>query len=351
MARRELDAAQKAELEQKRQERVSQLQEELAKGIEAMMSGGGWAEWLEMARRFPQYSLRNQVLILRQNPNATQVAGYRAWQAMGRQVRRGERAIAVMAPIARTVTDDEAGRREGEERGRRIVGFKPSSVFDISQTDGPPLPCSGPAVQLRGAAPPGMWDSVAGFIIAHGFTVGESTVLGRADGVTRYPTREVLIKQGLPPAESAAALAHEAGHVALHAPAERPPAHCRGMVEVETESFAYVVSAEHGLDSQPTSFDYIAGWATEAARQRDCSTSQILTETAERVRQAVIGYLKHREGPSGHHPAMAYAVDMNRRLRSPGLPANRSGTIHHTAERHHTLIHRPQRPPSPGLAW
>lgn len=268
MARRELSASQKAELDQKRQERVSQLHEELAKGLEAMMTGGGWAEWLEMARRFPQYSLRNQVLILRQNPNANQVAGYRAWQAMGRQVRRGERAIAVMAPIARTVTDYEAAAlREGEDRGRRVVGFKPSSVFDISQTDGPPLPGSGPAVQLRGAAPLGMRDSITGFIMAHGFTVGESTDLGRAEGVTRYPTREVLIKQGLPPAESAAVLAHEAGHVALHAPAERPPAHCRGMVEVEAESFAYVVSAEHGLDSQPTSFDYIAGWATEAARQ------------------------------------------------------------------------------------
>lgn len=71
---------------------------------------------------------------VRQNPNATQVAGYRAWQAMGRQVRRGEKAIAVLAPVTRTLAaeDDSTGAVDDEKPGRRVVGFKPSAVFDIS---------------------------------------------------------------------------------------------------------------------------------------------------------------------------------------------------------------------------
>lgn len=353
MAGRGSSAAARAELDQKRQERISQLQAELVRGIEELLSGGGWVAWLEMSRRFHQYSLRNQILILRQNPTATQVAGYRAWQAMGRQVRRGEKAITVLAPITRTISDNETVPEPGErgERGRRIVGFKPSSVFDINQTDGPPLPGAAPAVRLQGAAPPQMWDSLTRFIGAHGFTVGESTDLGRADGVTRYPSREVLIKQGLPPAEAAAVLAHEAGHVALHAPSERPPAHCRGMVEVEAESFAYVVAAEHGLDSTPISFDYIAGWATEAGRQRDCPPAEIVTETAERVRQAVIVYLKHHQPPQEAHLAHKDAAAIDQGLVRSADPTPNRQTPAQRAERNRILPRRSSRPPSPGVGW
>src|SRR5436853_6691263 len=98
---------------------------------------------LTAAARFHHYSPANVLLILRQRPDATRVAGYRTWQQLGRQVRRGERGIAVLAPCTylRPADDDH-----NDESRRILRGFKVAHVFDISQTDGDPLPDIRPAL-------------------------------------------------------------------------------------------------------------------------------------------------------------------------------------------------------------
>jgi hypothetical protein len=89
-------------------------------------SEGAWEQALRVQARFHDYSFRNAALIAYQCPGATHVTGYRTWQQLGRQVRRSERGIRIVAPIVR---DDE------------IRGWRCVTVFDIRQTEGPPLPC------------------------------------------------------------------------------------------------------------------------------------------------------------------------------------------------------------------
>ncbi len=185
----------------------------------------------------------NTVLIWAQKPEATMVAGYRAWQAKGRQVRRGETAIKVFGPVTtREPKLDVQGRPIRDADGKplqdvRIVGVKPVSVFDVSQTDGDPLPEPPPATLLTGQAPPGLWAALQAFVEAQGYTVSRGDC-GEANGITMFDTRQVRVRADIDDAAAVKTLAHEAGHVLLHAPEARQPFACRGVIEVEAESVA-----------------------------------------------------------------------------------------------------------------
>ncbi len=261
---------------------------QLAERVGSMDSLESWGAWLRFANSFHRYSFNNTVLIWAQKPEATMVAGYRAWQAKGRQVRRGETAIKVFGPITRREPKlDAQGRPIRDADGQpvqqvRIIGVKPVSVFDVSQTDGDPLPEPPQARLLTGQAPPGLWDALQAFIEAQGFTVSRGDC-GDANGTTNYTTREVRVRADIDDAAAVKTLAHEAGHALLHAPEARQPFACRGVVEVEAESVAFMVTAAHGLDSSQYTFNYVAGWAHQATTPDGPSVEDIVKATGQRV--------------------------------------------------------------------
>src|SRR5438132_14266511 len=112
-----------------------EARERLAEAVAKLADSDTFAAWLRARAAFHDYSFGNVCLIVSQRPDASQVAGYRAWQALGRQVRKGERAIKILAPCVRKVEDKETG-----EQARRVVVFRAVNVFDVSQTEGEPLP-------------------------------------------------------------------------------------------------------------------------------------------------------------------------------------------------------------------
>jgi antirestriction protein ArdC len=116
------------------EQRHRQLLEQLHAEAETLRTTAGWQRWLKVASRFRKYSLNNQLLIAMQRPEATRVAGYKAWQELGRHVNKGERGIAILAPLTRRVDDDDGDSQ------RVLLGFKVVRVFDIAQTSGEPLP-------------------------------------------------------------------------------------------------------------------------------------------------------------------------------------------------------------------
>lgn len=352
MSRRPLTAEQQARVAEQREQRVQELQDQIQQGVTALISAQGWQQWLSFMSRFRQYSLRNQILILQQMPTATQVAGYKTWQAAGRQVRRGEKAIAVLGPMTRKLTDDN-GNLQLDDNGQPkigVFGFKALPVFDISQTDGPPPPIAPQAQQavLQGEAPEGMWQDLTEFIHSRGFTVGLTPTLGGPEGVTRFGPQEVLIVEGQPAAHAASVLAHEAGHVLMHQPAQDLAEFCRGVVEVEAESFAHVVAAEHGLDSSATSFDYLAGWAASAARARNCTPEDIIVETAERVRAAVITYLdRHTPATDAPHPVGAHTLQLRDRVEAALVQPLDAQTVARSPRQVHDRARRATPPVAP----
>ena len=136
MTRRRLTEERRLAADQARRETVEALHRQLAERVGSLDNRAEWEHYLAFARSFHQYSFGNRLLIMLQAPEATAVASYRAWQAKGYQVRRGEKAIRVLGPVTKRVPVlDDAGNQlldaEGKPReARKLVGVTPVSVFD-----------------------------------------------------------------------------------------------------------------------------------------------------------------------------------------------------------------------------
>ncbi|CAL8977519.1 hypothetical protein PROP_02217 [Propionicimonas sp. T2.31MG-18] len=288
MASRNLTDEQREAADQARRETVEQLHEQLAEGIANLDDKDAWQRWLGMASKLHRYSFNNVVLTMMQKPDATMIAGYRAWQAMGHQVRRGERAIKILGPVTRKVelVDRLTGEPIRDAEGRQqyvwqLVGVRPVSVFDASQVD-PPVESPPKPTLLRGQAPPGLWDSLAELVEAEGFRLARGDC-GGANGLTDYLGREVRVRADVDDAQAVKTLAHELAHVLIRPdPGEPYAGACRGRREVEAESVAYVVAAAHNLDTSQYTFNYVAGWATKAATPEN-GIEAVVAETGARV--------------------------------------------------------------------
>ena len=286
--KRTVGEAERAAAAEARQATLDKLHTQLSVGILALNDPQAWQDWLQFSSQFHRYSFGNSLLIMLQDPRATHVAGYQAFKAMGRQVRRGETGIKVLAPITRREPRlDDAGRPVRDDQGRvvcrtQVVATKPVTVFDVRQTDGPPLPDPkiGEAALLTGQAPPGLWDRLQGLLEERGFDVRRGVDLGGPNGYTEFGQRLVMVRGDVDDAQAVKTLAHEAGHVILHP--DQQGRDCRGILEVEAESVAYMVTSAHGLDSSQYTFNYVAGWALNAVtEQRDLA--DILRTTGQRV--------------------------------------------------------------------
>ncbi len=227
----------------------------LESGIAAIVTGDGFARYLQCMARFHAYSPNNVALILAQRPEATRVAGYRAWQALGRQVRRGERGIRIIVPYR--------SRVEGEEGGQEMTivsGFGVGTVFDLAQTAGEPLAVPPVLGALHGDATRAAWvrGALIGWLQGQGVTLTRRDT-GRAYGYYLPRTREIAVHHDLAGLRELKTLVHEAAHYAAdHAGGVR-----REDAETVVESAAYVTLAHFGLDTSGYSFAYVANWARD----------------------------------------------------------------------------------------
>ena len=141
---------------EERKAQAEALHASILEQVEQLAQSGQWRRFLDFARSFHPYSLNNVLLILAQNPDATMVAGYRQWQAKGRQVRKNETAIKIFGHSTKKTSNDDEHQSTQREEERTIHYFPVLSVFDISQTDpipgdrpGTGKPCPAPHRQRR----------------------------------------------------------------------------------------------------------------------------------------------------------------------------------------------------------
>lgn len=254
--------------EQKR-ERARELQASIAEKVDALRDSDQWQAFLDLARGFHSYSLNNLMLIWSQYPDATQVAGFRQWQARGRQVRKGEKAIRIFGYATKKITEDDDAQ-DGEQvetdatGQRRRVYYPILSVFDVSQTDptDPEQPSAALTQTLTGGDPLGILAAVSDYLTADGWAVEREHLTGGRRGYTDFLVRRVVIAADVEPAQAAKTALHEAAHVILHTDLQPGEYHQhRGTYETEAESVAYVVAGILGLDTSAYTIGYVAGWS------------------------------------------------------------------------------------------
>jgi len=205
--------------------------------------------YLKAMGSFHRYSLGNAILIRLQKPDATHVAGFRTWQRLGRRVRKGEYGIGIMAPIVyRRKAAADADRDEDDQETVRT--FKTAHVFDVSQTDGKPLP---ECARVQGN-PEQFLDRLKDYVAAKGIKLEHSEHLTTAEGVSTGGT--ILLKQSLAPAEEFSVLCHELAHEICHRQTDTRP-DAKKVRETEAEAVAFVVCQGVGLDVNTASSDYI----------------------------------------------------------------------------------------------
>lgn len=263
---------------EQRQAEAKALHDQLATQVEALAASGEWQRFLDYAASFHSYSLNNLLLIIAQCPHASQVAGFRAWQEKGRQVRKGEKAIKIFGYSTQKVT--EKNEQTGEEEEKKITRFPILSVFDISQTDpieGAQTPTH-PARRLEGADDADLYARTAAYLEGIGWSVTREAIAGEANGYTTTDgTRRVVVDAAVSEAQAAKTAIHEAAHVLLHGEEDHAEyiAH-RGVKETEAESVAYIVAGIFGLDTAAYSVGYVAGWSKADAETIKATAGNVL---------------------------------------------------------------------------
>jgi antirestriction protein ArdC len=238
--------------------------------LEAALKAGqsdSLRKWLELLSRFHSYSFRNCILISVQRPDATFVAGFRRWKQLGRNVRKGEKGIAILAPIA--YRRQNVRTEDDTEEAPILRGFKTVHVFDVSQTEGKELPefacVAGDPGKLIACLEQDIYRR--GIELTYEELPGGTLGISTADG-------KITVSPGLSPAETFSVLCHELAHSILHQGDEsRAERLSKTVRETEAEAVAFTVCEAFGLNSTQKSADYIGlyrGSVETLAQSLDC---------------------------------------------------------------------------------
>ncbi|MBR4231715.1 MAG: DUF4316 domain-containing protein [Oscillospiraceae bacterium] len=258
-------------------DRLKEILDSIETGIGELFESDRYRQYLKTMSRFHRYSLNNQMLIYMQMPEATRVASYSTWRdKLGRNVMQDQHGIKIIAPspykktVREAKTDpatklpvlDAEGRPVMEEKEIKVPAFRPVTVFDVSQTEGRPLP------QLASDLHGDVKDYV-NFMEALKRTSPVPVTIEQMnenmDGWFDPERKEIHIREGMSEVQTVSAALHEIAHSKLHDrdrnAAKGIDGKTRSAREVEAESVSYAVCACYGIETGENSFGYIAGWS------------------------------------------------------------------------------------------
>jgi len=252
---------QSGEFTMKREEATQLIERGIKELNEALAAGKSdrLQKYLDVMSRFPSYSFNNQMLIWLQSPDSTRVQGFHAWKKLKRTVKKGEKGIGIIAPMvyrkdkeaSNSASNSEKSGNSPESDEKSIRGFKVVHVFDVSQTEGEPLP---EFARVTGDA----GDNIAGIealIRSQGISLTYGEIPSGALGLSKKG--EIIIQPDQEPAETLMVLIHEYAHERLHQQSQRRQETTKTIRETEAEAVAHVVGQALGLQSLEQSADYI----------------------------------------------------------------------------------------------
>ena len=265
-------------------EQIKKLTDQIEAGIKALFQSGDlekYQAYLRTMSHFHHYSVNNQMLIFSQCPHATLVAGYQKWQnQFSRHVLRGEKGISILAPtpykikvekekldpVTKLPLLDADGNTITEEKEVQIPMFRPVKVFDVSQTDGKPLPerVQSPVAELTGNV-----EHYEAFMEAlrriSPVPIEIKPLSNDLDGFFSPSKQSITLRDGMSEVQTVCAAVHEIAHSKLHDYAKQPNSQPKdsNTEEIEAESIAYTVCAYFGIETSANSFGYVATWSKD----------------------------------------------------------------------------------------
>ena len=282
---------------------MSALQEKLMSGVKEIYESGKWAEYIAVMSRFPHYSINNCILIASQCPEASYVCGYKKWNEFNRNVVKGESGIMIFAPIKGKVQVEEPiydannhpvlnedGTQAKEKVEREYKSFRPCYVFDVSQTEGDPLPTL--ANQLN--------DGVEDFeklkdalMAVSPVPISFEDIPGSANGYYAPQSGKIVVQSDMSQLQTIKTMIHEIAHATLGHGGEDDKWD-KESKEVQAESTAFWVAGMLGLDTSDYSFGYIAGWSKDREITELKENLDLIKRTADGLVSKVDDYLKQK---------------------------------------------------------
>ena len=265
----------------------------LEQGVRNVFNNENYVNYLNFQSKFHKYSVNNQMLIFMQKPDATRVAGFTTWdKQLHRKVKKGEKAIKILAPIKHelTIDKDKDGNEipEEERKTKTWITYKAVNVFDVSQTDGEPIPEPVEVCETLEGNFDGydmMLERLTNAAVSnkHVKSIVFKDISGGATGYFHRGHNEIAIQRGMSERETLSVLIHEIAHSILHKVGGKEVNADRRTKEVQAESIAYIVSHNIGLDTSKSSFGYIAEWAGNKEVKQLVQSMNIIKKTADEI--------------------------------------------------------------------
>ncbi len=260
-----------------RKAEMEEITSKLEKGVKDIFDGANYQQYLNFCAKLPRYSVNNQILIMMQKPDATMCQSFTNWKEVNRHVCKGEKGIRILAPApykmqkeqekvdasGKTVLDKD-GEPVKETVEVTINAFKPVSTFDISQTEGEPIPTPG-VDELTGSVE-GYETLLAAIKEVVPVPISFEQIESGAKGFYHLEENRIVVQEGMSEAQTVKTLLHEASHQALHSKEAMDSAgekKSKNQKETEAESVAYVVCQHYGIDTSDYSFPYVATWSAD----------------------------------------------------------------------------------------
>ena len=259
-------------------QRVQELTDKLEQGLQDLFNSDSYCNYLRTMSKFHNYSFNNTLLIAMQKPDATLVAGYKAWQKnFERHVNKGEKAIRILAPAPYKIKEerdkidpvtqelllDKDGNPQKEEVEITIPAFRAVSVFDLSQTDGKPIPELTAKELLSDVE--GYQDMIRAVEAISPVPIELEEIAGDSKGYYDREAKRIAVQENMSESQTLKTMIHEVAHSKLHSKEVEQDEQMRkdrNTKEVEAESIAYTVCQHFGVDTSDYSFGYIAGWSS-----------------------------------------------------------------------------------------
>lgn len=265
-------------------DKTQEILEKLEQGIKDTMDSEKWRNFLKVQSQFHQYSFNNAMLIYLQKPDATHVAGFRAWQEkFERNVIRGEKGIGILAPCPYKYEKDveviKDGKSEIEKKTVEGLRFKKVTVFDINQTEGKPLPEICQELQGNSSNSSNVIKAIKDI---SDIPVIEKPIESGSKGYYSRTENIIAVKEGMGMDQTAKTLIHEYVHSQLHSTDDSKLLD-RATKEVQAESVAFIVANRFGIDTSEYSFQYLASWSSGKDLKELKSSFDIIQKTSNTI--------------------------------------------------------------------